>query len=60
MKFAVKLLLLLVIALFAVGPTAACGGTYVAVKDGKCNWGRKWVPPKKEGDKWVAGYCTDS
>ena len=54
-----RFLLFLTLVLFLFVSHGACGETYVAVKDGQCNDGRKWVPPQMVDGEWKAGYCTD-
>lgn len=50
------------IALGALGLTAVsttgCSGAHKPY-NGTCHPGRTWVPEKKSGDKWKAGYCQN-
>ncbi len=51
-----------VIALGLTGLSVSCGGPYIpSVKNGTCNPGRTWVPPRQDSTgKWHEGYCQDA
>lgn len=39
--------------------TVGCGGTQ-KIHVGNCHAGRVWVPAKKTGEDWKAGFCKDN